>query len=264
MKTLQRAAGRALILAAVVAVLGPLNAVVAEASPTSAEERLVNDINRERQNRGLAALQVNIGLREVARSWSSTMSSQNRLYHNPNLATQVSNSTDGQWTRLSENVGRTRLTGATWSQLADRIHAALMDSSGHRANILGPHNQVGVGVTIAGDGTMWITQVFMHGNATNLLPRARREPSKSAIPISGDWNGDGRVTAGWFDNGRVYLRNTHSAGAPDIVFNYGRAGDLPVVGDWNGNGVDTVGVGRGGPWVMSQRNAAWAPPHPLI
>jgi uncharacterized protein YkwD len=251
----QRAAGRVLVLALVLGVLAPLTNEVAEASPGSAEQRFVEHINRERQNRGLGALQVNAGLRSVARVWSSTMSSQNRLYHNPNLSRQVSGKTDGQWTRLAENVGRTRLTGAGWTQLADRLHAALMSSSGHRGNILGAFNQVGVGVTVASDGSMWVTQVFMHGSATNLVS-ASNSPSSSTVPISGDWNGDGRVTAGWFDRGQVYLRNSHGSGRPDVSFAYGRAGDVPVVGDWNGDGKDTIGIIRGRYWHLRYSNSA--------
>jgi hypothetical protein len=37
------------------------------------------------------------------------------------------------------------------------------------------------------------------------------------------------------------LRNTNSAGPPDIVFSYGVPGDRPVAGDWNGDGTDTIG-----------------------
>ena len=68
-------------------------------------------------------------------------------------------------------------------------------------------------------------------------------------PVFGDWNGDGvetpglvRVTGGsltW------YLRNTNSAGAPDIIFTWGAATDKPLVGDWDGNGTDTPGLLRG-------------------
>lgn len=37
------------------------------------------------------------------------------------------------------------------------------------------------------------------------------------------------------------LRNTNSAGPPDIVFSYGVPSDRPVAGDWNGDGIDTIG-----------------------
>jgi hypothetical protein len=45
------------------------------------------------------------------------------------------------------------------------------------------------------------------------------------------------ATATW------YLRNSSSAGTPDIApFPYGLPGWLPLIGDWNNDGVDSVGV----------------------
>ena len=38
-----------------------------------------------------------------------------------------------------------------------------MASDAHRANILGRFNQVGVGVVVDGEGTMWATMVFVQG-----------------------------------------------------------------------------------------------------
>ena len=65
-----------------------------------------------------------------------------------------------------------------------------------------------------------------------------------AIPVMGDWNGNGIDTPGWFHRGDWHLRNSHSRGPADIVLRYGRDGDMPVAGDWNGDGVDTIGVVR--------------------
>jgi hypothetical protein len=76
------------------------------------------------------------------------------------------------------------------------------------------------------------------------------------IPLSGDWNADGRSTPGWFHNGTFYLRNANTPGAPHVTFQFGRRGDVPVVGDWNGNGRDTVGVRRGRTWLLRNRNSA--------
>jgi hypothetical protein len=81
---------------------------------------------------------------------------------------------------------------------------------------------------------------------------------RTAVPLTGDWNGDGRVTPGWFKDGLVLLRNENSSGASDVVFRYGRAGDVPVVGDWDGNGTDTIGVRRGATWYLRNRNSGGA------
>jgi hypothetical protein len=56
-----------------------------------------------------------------------------------------------------------------------------------------------------------------------------------------------------FVNGRWHLRR--SDGQPNIVFDFGTAGDVPVVGDWNGNGVDTPGVFRRGTWYIRNSNS---------
>jgi len=40
------------------------------------------------------------------------------------------------------------------------------------------------------------------------------------------------------------LRNSNSAGAPNITRTFGVANDLPIAGDWNGDGIDDIGVFR--------------------
>jgi hypothetical protein len=49
-------------------------------------------------------------------------------------------------------------------------------------------------------------------------------------------------TIGLYRNGTFLLRNSNSAGAPDITVNFGNAGWLPLAGDWNNDGVDTIGA----------------------
>jgi hypothetical protein len=82
------------------------------------------------------------------------------------------------------------------------------------------------------------------------------------VPVVGDWNGDGVDTIGvvvydFAVDGPVQwqLRNSNSAGAPDVVTHYGRGRDVPVVGDWDGNGTDSFGVFRDNrSWLL--RNSA--------
>jgi hypothetical protein len=77
-----------------------------------------------------------------------------------------------------------------------------------------------------------------------------------AIPLTGDWNGDGVTTAGWWQDGVVRLRTTNTAGASNTEYHFGLPGDTPVVGDWNGNGRDTVGVWRQGIWFLPFEQAS--------
>lgn len=80
----------------------------------------------------------------------------------------------------------------------------------------------------------------------------------SDIPVSGDWNGDGYDTVGFYrpNNGSFYLRNSNTPGAADLVFAFGTAQDRPVVGDWNEDGIDTVGLYRpsNGSFYLSNSN----------
>jgi subtilisin-like proprotein convertase family protein len=66
-----------------------------------------------------------------------------------------------------------------------------------------------------------------------------------AMPITGDWNGDGTDTAGVYipGTGAFFLRNTNTPGPADIIFTFGGGGALvPLVGDWNNDGTDTIGL----------------------
>jgi uncharacterized protein YkwD len=226
-------------------------------------------LNRERTSRGLPALRVSVGLRVVGRNWSAQMGSVDRLYHNPNLGrdvTQVSNS----WASAGENVG----VGYSVSSL----HDAFMNSEGHRANILGNWNYVGIGVTNA-NGKIWITAVFLRDGA-NLTTASRPAPAPPPASwylrntntagspnlgfayglsdyqtLSCDWDGDGVDTAGVFVGDTFYLRNANSGGSPDITVRFGWPGVKPVCGDWNGDGVDTIGIYSGDTFYMRNSNS---------
>lgn len=79
-------------------------------------------------------------------------------------------------------------------------------------------------------------------------------------PISGDWNGNGKETPGWFRDGRWKLTDAAGNGAKvDHGFSFGTTGDLPVVGDWNADGTDTIGVFRDGAWHLRNAQAGGKP-----
>lgn len=67
-----------------------------------------------------------------------------------------------------------------------------------------------------------------------------------AVPIVGDWDGNGSTTIGVYipASGAFFLRNSNSPGAADIVFSFGPSASpwLPIAGDWNNDGIDTVGL----------------------
>lgn len=111
----------------------------------------LNLVNRERYGAGLPPLGMSPNARNVARAWSGRMTESGDLAHNPNFSGQIAQVIPN-WRRAGENVG----VGGGVSSL----HRAFMNSSGHRANILGDWQWAGVGVRWQ-DGTLWVTVNFV-------------------------------------------------------------------------------------------------------
>jgi serine-aspartate repeat-containing protein C/D/E len=67
---------------------------------------------------------------------------------------------------------------------------------------------------------------------------------KGAIPVTGDFNGDGRADLGVFIDGEWFidLNGNGRWDADDLWAKLGAAGDQPVVGDWDGDGKTDIGV----------------------
>lgn len=148
----------ALLTVAILFTVLPASAQAADSTRT-AEQSFVAKINAERRKAGLRPLVESTQMTRIARAWSAQMAGGKGLAHNPSRTKQV----DGPWRRLGENVGYARQSGATEAQLVNRIHAAFMKSQGHRKNVLGQFNQVGIGIVVGRDGTMWVTENFLNG-----------------------------------------------------------------------------------------------------
>lgn len=153
-----------LVLVASMFTIGPA------AADGGAESRFLQLLNDERSAAGLPGLSLDSGLSTVARDWSEHMATTGALSHNPALQEQVTG-----WTSIAENVGM----GAD----VDSIHRALMASSGHRANILGDFDRVGVGVATA-DGLLWVTFDFVESAAgvPDAPPAPEPEPEQQPEP----------------------------------------------------------------------------------
>jgi major membrane immunogen (membrane-anchored lipoprotein) len=85
-----------------------------------------------------------------------------------------------------------------------------------------------------------------------------------AIPVVGDWNGDGTTKIGVYMNGTWYLdmnRNWQWDGQPtDKMYSFGAGlpGAVPVVGDWNGDGTTKIGIYSNGVWYLDMNgNGQW-------
>ena len=149
-----------LLLTATLALLG---AAPAHADGTA--EALAARVNDERVAHGRAPLTHVRDLQAVAQQQAQAMAARGGLFHDPALGDRVRD-----WSRLTENVG----------QAADleSVHAALMASPGHRANVLDPGvAQIGVGAVWAG-GRLWVSQVFRQpvGAAASAEPVSRPTP----------------------------------------------------------------------------------------
>ncbi|MEV6580510.1 hypothetical protein AB0M92_20350, partial [Streptomyces sp. NPDC051582] len=64
------------------------------------------------------------------------------------------------------------------------------------------------------------------------------------VPLSGDWNKDGKDTFGVYRPQTNTFLLTDDNSTVTMESTFGSAGDVPLVGDWNGDDKDTIGVYR--------------------
>ncbi|MGQ0615989.1 MAG: CAP domain-containing protein [Acidimicrobiia bacterium] len=257
---------------------------VAQASAAADEAAFLAATNSARAAAGLRPMAWDPAAALVAKAWTVVMATTANLAHNPLLKDQISLNVTSQWTRVGENVGY----GGTMQDVQD----AFMDSSPHRANILGDYNRVGIGVARDGHGTVWVTLDFLKGPALvgTAPPVAPPPPPPPAPParvpalwylratltagpadaafswglggdqaLACDWNGDGYDTPGVFRNGMFFLSDLNVTPNANVIFAFGNPGDRAVCGDWNGDGRDTIGLFRNGTWFLRNFNSTGAP-----
>lgn len=118
-----------------------------DAGPSpDAEAGFASRINSFRSDNGLAELRRDGSLDSRARKWSERLAGKGSLSHSE-LGSLLP-----PWSAAGENVG----SGGAVSG----VFGALVDSSGHRDNMLGDYTHFGVGVWIDSEGTLWTTHVF--------------------------------------------------------------------------------------------------------
>jgi uncharacterized protein YkwD len=119
----------------------------APAGATTVEQRFTRMLNHARMAHDRPRLSTHVALTRVARQQAHRMADRGRLYHNPNLTSDVRN-----WRWVGENVG--------YGPDSASVHAAFMASAPHRANILDrDYTQVGVGAVVR-NGRVWVAEVF--------------------------------------------------------------------------------------------------------
>ena len=140
-----------------------------DARLTKLELAMMDMINAERAKAGLGELKWNNDLANVSRAHAAEMRDKSYFSHDsptPGLTTHLDRYRAAGHTSpriIAENIFR------AWGspkqvQLSDVQggHQALMNSPGHRANILYRDvTQIGIGIAVSAKGDLWITQMFL-------------------------------------------------------------------------------------------------------
>jgi len=121
----------------------------------------------------------------------------------------------------------------------------------------------------AGDEILWRDGDLDEGDWTlaeeiaedgTIKVRKSRFGMKGAIPVTGDFNGDGTTDFGLFKDGEWFidLNNNGQWDAGDLWAKLGHHGDKPVTGDWDGDGKTDIGI-YGPAWSGDPRAIANEP-----
>ncbi len=230
---------KALAVGGLVAALSATALPIATAADPGIEAEFLDLLNAERTAAGLNELYVHDDLLDDARSHSQVMLDGDFLHHNPDLASV----TEGWW-RLGENVG----VGPD----APVLHEAFMNSEGHRRNIMGEWDYVGIGVQVESEYKIWVTVVFMEAWPGEPVDP---EPEPAPAEVAGaDLPASNAATVGLVDpaTGIWHLQDANGA---TTSFYYGNPGDYPMTGDWDCDGIDTPGLYRQSDGYVYLRNS---------
>jgi len=111
----------------------------------------VSAVNQERTAAGLAPVYEDGGLTALAQQKSAQMAATGDLVHTGDLGGTVG-SVLPSFTGAAENIGQ--------GQSVATVTNSFMGSPTHRSAILGDFSTAGVGVTVGGDGRVWVAQLF--------------------------------------------------------------------------------------------------------
>ncbi|CAB4804021.1 MAG: hypothetical protein F2942_09770 [Actinobacteria bacterium] len=131
-----------------------LGAVTLSSCESSDSDRLavIGAVNWTRAQNGLPTLTEHVTLNLKADAWAVQLRNECNIHHST-----LSDGAPPEWRKLGENVGR----GGSIEQ----VHAAYLNSPGHRANILDrSFTSMGAGAvwgTCNGQRTVFTVQVFM-------------------------------------------------------------------------------------------------------
>lgn len=118
---------------------------------------MLANLNAQRSKDGLAPMSMCSSLTRAAQNQSDAQAAQNRMFHS-DLKTNAEAAGYRGWRLLAENV-------AAGQRSVDEVMTSWMNSSGHRANILGGSEHVGFGQATGSGGTIFWTQSFGAGGS---------------------------------------------------------------------------------------------------
>ena len=160
--------------AALAAAAIPLQAGAATAQREAGVRSLVDGA---RARAGMGALRADHRLDVLAAQQSLRMAESGKLFHNPNLEDQA-DAAGVAWITIAENVGS--------GENVANVHRGFMASAHHRRNVLDPRvDTLGVGVAVASDGVVYVTQVFAHVGLPPAPSRANRPAPTVALRPAG-------------------------------------------------------------------------------
>lgn len=126
-------------------------------SPTAQEQMMLNLLNQDRKNNGLASLTLDPTLCSIARTKSCDMRDSNYFAHESPTYGNVRDMlrTFGySFSGAGENIAH--------HATVEKAQAAFMSSAGHRQNILsGAWTKVGIGICLDRNGYVYVTQIFV-------------------------------------------------------------------------------------------------------
>lgn len=124
---------------------------------TAMEQQMVNLVNQERTKQGLKPLEVDMRLVKAARLKSQDMITKNYTSH---ISPTYGSPFDMMKSMgISFNTAGENLAGAG---TVDRAFTNLMNSAGHRANMMNPnYTKIGIGIIQGGPYGLMITQMFI-------------------------------------------------------------------------------------------------------
>jgi uncharacterized protein YkwD len=122
----------------------------------SIESQMIILVNKERTDRGLPVLEYDSVLRDVGRAHSADMFKRGYFAHNSPEGENVADRVEK--VGISYQIVGENLAYAPSLSLA---HNGLMNSPGHKANILSPdYHKIGIGIQDGGVYGLMVTQVF--------------------------------------------------------------------------------------------------------